>query len=199
MMYLQLFWEFFKTGLFSVGGGMATIPFLQAMAEKTGWFTSGQLADMIAIAESTPGPLGVNMATYVGYTTGNDYGGPLFGILGSVVATVGLVLPSLVIIIIVAYFLEKFRKSKYVDAAFYGLRPASVGLISAAGISIILIAFFRVEDIYQLFKSFHLDWRHVVLAAVILVCTRWVPKVKKLHPIYFIVFSALVGIVFGLA
>ena len=199
MIYLQLFWEFFKTGLFSVGGGMATIPFLQAMAEKTGWFTSGQLADMIAIAESTPGPLGVNMATYVGYTTGNGYGGPLFGVLGSVVATVGLVLPSLVIIIIIAYFLEKFRKSKYVDAAFYGLRPASVGLISAAGVSIILIAFFRVDDIYQLFESFHLDWRHLVLAVVILACTRWVPKVKKLHPIYFIVFSAIVGIVFGLA
>ncbi len=199
MMYLQLFWEFFKTGLFSVGGGMATIPFLQAMSEKTGWFTSGQLADMIAIAESTPGPLGVNMATYVGYTTGNSYGGPLFGILGSVVATLGLVFPSLVIIIIIAYFLEKFRNSKYVDAAFYGLRPASVGLISAAGISIILIAFFGVDDIYQLFQSFHLDWRHLLLAAVILVCTRWVPKIKKLHPIYFIVFSAIVGIVFGLA
>ena len=178
---------------------MATIPFLQAMSEKTGWFTSGQLADMIAIAESTPGPLGVNMATYVGYTAGNSYAGPLFGIIGSIVATLGLILPSLVIIIIVAYFLEKFRNSKYVDAAFYGLRPASVGLISAAGISIILIAFFGVEDIYQLFESFHLDWRHLVLAVIILVCTRWVPKVKKLHPIYFIVFSAIVGIVFGLA
>ena len=198
MIYLQLFWEFFKTGLFSIGGGMATIPFLQDMSEKTGWFTSGQLADMIAIAESTPGPLGVNMATYVGYTTGLHVGGPLFGIIGSVVATLGLVFPSLVVIIIIAYFLEKFRKSKYVDAAFYGLRPASVGLIAAAGVSIILIAFFGVEDIYELFESFHLDWRHLILAVIVLVGTRWIPKLKKLHPIYFIIFSAVVGIVFKL-
>ncbi len=199
MIYLQLFWEFFKTGLFSVGGGMATIPFLQAISEKTGWFSAGQLADMIAIAESTPGPLGVNMATYVGYTTGLRCGGTLFGILGSVVATLGLIIPSLVIIIIIAFFLDKFRKSKYVDAAFYGLRPASVGLIAAAGINIILIAFFSAEDIFSLFENFHLDWRHLVLAVIILAGTRWIPKVKKLHPICFIAFSAIIGIVFKLA
>ena len=198
MIYLQLFWEFFKTGLFSIGGGMATIPFLQDIAEKTGWYTSGQLADMIAIAESTPGPLGVNMATYVGYTVGNTASGPVFGIIGAIIATLGLVCPSIIVIIIIAYFLEKFRKSKYVDAAFYGLRPASVGLIAAAGINIILIAFFGVDDIYKFFTDLHLDWRHIALAVVILAGTRWVPKIKKLHPIYFILFSAVVGIVFGL-
>ncbi|MCD7859521.1 MAG: chromate transporter [Firmicutes bacterium] len=188
MIFLKLFWEFFKTGLFSIGGGMATIPFLQDISEKTGWFTSNQLADMIAVAESTPGPLGVNTATYVGYT--------VCGVPGAIIATLGLVTPSVIVIIAVAYFLDKFRQNRYVDAAFYGLRPASVGLIGAAGVSIVLLSFFRVSDLYDLAASFHLDVRHLLLAAVVLVCTRWVPKLKKLHPIWFIVFSAAVGIVF---
>ena len=124
MLYLQLFWEFFKTGLFAVGGGLATLPFLQDMADRTGWFTHAQLADMLAVSESTPGPIGVNMATYVGFTTG--------GIGGALVATIGLVTPSVIVILIVAAFLKAFRDSKWVSAAFYGLRPASTALIAAA-------------------------------------------------------------------
>lgn len=197
MIFLRLFFEFFKTGLFSIGGGMATVPFLQDMAVKTGWFTSDQLADMIAVAESTPGPLGVNMSTYVGYTVGEGVGGIPTAILGSVIATLGLITPSIIIIIIISYFLNKFRQSKQVDAAFYGLRPASVGLIGAAGISIILISFFGIDSIYSLKDQFHFEIKHFVLAAVILVATRWVPKVKKLHPICFIGFAALVGAVFS--
>lgn len=199
MIFLKLFWEFFKTGLFSVGGGMATIPFLQNISEKTGWFTSNQLADMIAVAESTPGPLGVNTATYVGYTVGIANGGIATGILGSVIATIGLITPSIIVIIVIASFLEKFRTNRYVDAAFYGLRPASVGLIGAAGISIVLLAFFRVTDLSQLAGQFHLDYKQVLLAALILVLTRYVPKVKKLHPICFIALSAVIGIVFRFA
>ena len=99
MIYLQLFYEFFKTGLFAVGGGLATLPFLYSMSDKTGWFTYGQLADMVAISESTPGPIGINMATYVGFTTA--------GIPGSIIATLGLVAPAIVVIIIVAGFFEK--------------------------------------------------------------------------------------------
>ena len=197
MIYLQLFWEFFKTGLFSVGGGMATVPFLQNISQRTQWFTSNQLADMIAVAESTPGPLGVNTATYVGYTTGLQQGGVFFGALGALVATLGLITPSVIIILIIAFFLEKFRKNRYVDAVFYGLRPASVGLIAAAGVSIVLLAFFRVSSILALAEGITVDYRHFLLAAVILVLTRWVPKVKKLHPIYFIAFSAVIGILFG--
>ena len=125
MLYLQLFWEFFKTGLFAVGGGLATLPFLQDMADRTGWFTHAQLADMLAVSESTPGPIGVNMATYVGFTTG--------GIGGALVATIGLVTPSVIVILIVAAFLKAFRDSKWVSAAFYGLRPASTALVAAAG------------------------------------------------------------------
>ena len=129
MLYLQLFWEFFKTGLFAVGGGLATLPFLQDMADRTGWFTHAQLADMLAVSESTPGPIGVNMATYVGFTTG--------GVGGALVATIGLVTPSVIVILIVAAFLKAFRDSKWVNAAFYGLRPASTALVAAAGISVV--------------------------------------------------------------
>ncbi len=198
MLYLRLFWEFFKTGLFSVGGGMATVPFLQEMAVRTGWFSSAELADMIAIAESTPGPLGVNMSTYVGYTTGMREFGLAGGLLGGFIATIGLIFPSVIIILIIATVLAKFRNNRYVNAAFYGLRPASLGLIAAAGLSIILICFFRVESIYQVFTDFQFDWRMLVLAVVVLAGTRWIPKVKKFHPIWFILFSAVVGIVFRL-
>lgn len=116
MILLHLFLEFFKTGLFAIGGGMATVPFLYSMSDKTGWFTHAQLADMIAVGESTPGPIGVNMATYVGYTTA--------GVPGAIIATVGLVVPSVIIILLIAKVLQQFRQNKYVDAAFYGLRPA---------------------------------------------------------------------------
>jgi chromate transporter len=195
MIFLRLFYEFFKAGLFSIGGGMATIPFLQDMAVSTGWFNSNQLADMIAVAESTPGPLGVNMATYVGYTTGLTCGGTLFGLLGAIIATLGLVTPSVIVIIIISYFLAKFKDNKYVSAAFYGLRPASVGLIAAAGVSIVLLAFFEIDTIYEIAKI-HVEVKHILLAIIVLIGTRWVPKLKNLHPIYFILFSAVVGIVF---
>lgn len=195
MIYLRLFIEFFKTGLFSVGGGMATIPFLQDMSQATGWFTSAQLADMIAVAESTPGPLGVNTATYVGFTAGMEAHGMLGGIFGAVVATLGLVTPSIIVIIVIAYFLDKFRKSRYVDGAFYGLRPASVGLIGAAGVGIVLMSVFQIDTIFE-FANAHLEIKHLLLAVVILVLTNWVPKVKKLHPIYFILLSAVAGTIF---
>ena len=145
MLYLQLFWEFFKTGLFAIGGGMATIPFLYDMSDKTGWFTHSDLSNMIAVGESTPGPIGVNMATYVGYITGmNEYGVP-GAILGAVVATVGLISPSLIIILIIAYLLKNFRDNRLVNSAVYGLRPASTGLIAAAGMSVIFSNLFGIE------------------------------------------------------
>ena len=129
---LRLFWEFFKTGLFSVGGGLATLPFIYDISDKTGWFTHAQIADMIAVAESTPGPIGINMATYVGYTTA--------GIAGSLCATLGIIVPPITIILIIAKFLQRFRESTLVDHAFYGLRPASSALIAAAGVSVVKIA-----------------------------------------------------------
>ncbi len=194
MILLQLFWEFCKTGLFAIGGGMATVPFLQDISAKTGWYTAGQLADMIAVSESTPGPLGVNMATYVGYTVGSQQlGGPAMGVVGAIVATLGLVFPSIVVILIIGYFLKRFRDSKVVDAALYGLRPASVALISAAGVNIVLIAILRVESIYDIAQA-SLSWKAAVLALAVFAGTNLVPKLKKIHPIWFIAFSAVIGV-----
>ena len=195
MIYLRLFWEFFKTGLFAIGGGMATVPFLQDIATKTGWYTAGQLADMIAVSESTPGPMGVNMATYVGFTVGSDTMGIGGGILGALIATIGLVAPSVICILIIAYFLDKFRTSKLVDNTLYGLRPASVALISAAGVEIMLYALFQMSNIYDI-GSLVLNWKSIALFLLVFVCSRYVPKLKKLHPVVFIAASAVIGIVF---
>ena len=198
MILLKLFWEFFKTGLFAIGGGMATVPFLQEISAKTGWYTSGQLADMIAVSESTPGPMGVNMATYVGYTVGSqELGGTLMGVLAAVIATLGLITPSIIVIMLVAYFLKRFRSSKLVDAALYGLRPASVALISAAGVDIVLIAVLRVASIYQIAQA-ALSWKALVLAAAVFGATH-VKKLKGLHPIWFIAASAVLGVVLKMA
>lgn len=184
MIYLRLFYEFFKTGLFAVGGGLATLPFLNDMADRTGWFTRAQLADMLAVSESTPGPIGVNMATYVGFTAG--------GPLGALVATLGLITPSIVIILIVAAFLRAFRDNRFVNAAFYGLRPASTAMVAAAGIGVMAITL--VNKGAPLGLSWF-NWPALALAAVILVLTRWVPRVKEWHPIVFIGISAVVGVI----
>ena len=125
MILLKLFYEFMKIGLFTVGGGMACVPFLLALSEKTGWYTEAQLLDMIAISESTPGPIGINMATYTGYT--------VEGIVGAVIATLGVVIPTVILVLCIAKFLESFKDNKYVLGAMYGLRPASTALIAAAG------------------------------------------------------------------
>lgn len=192
MIYLQLFIAFFKTGLFAVGGGMATLPFLYDMADKTGWFTSAQLSDMIAVSESTPGPIGVNMATYVGFTTAGFWGG--------IVATLALVTPSIIIIVTISYFLKSFRDNKYVDAAFYGLRPASTGLIASAGMTVVLITLLQLD----LFKNTNnimdlFNWKSLILAVIIYLLTNNINQTKKLHPVFFIAGSAIIGIIFGFA
>lgn len=189
MIFLRLFFEFFKTGLFSIGGGLATIPFLQDMGEATGWFTNQELTTMIAVSESTPGPMGVNMASYVGFETA--------GPVGCVVATLGLVTPSIIVILIIARFLQKFRSSKTVDGVFYGLRPASTALIASAGFLSVVKSSLLALDQFGVTRAigdlFH--WKAVVLFAVVFALLH-VPKVKKLHPILFIAASAVIGIVF---
>ena len=183
MILLRLFFEFAKTGLFAVGGGLATIPFLQDLGARTGWFSAADLSTLIAVSESTPGPIGVNMATYVGFLTG--------GVPGAVTATVGLIAPSVIVILIVAAFLQAFRDSKYVAGAFYGLRPASTALITAAGLVVVRETFWLTGGV--------LFWQGIILAAVLLVLTRWVKQTKNWHPIVFIGLSALVGVVFRFA
>ena len=192
MIYLQLFWEFFKTGLFSFGGGMATIPFLSDMGSRTGWFTQSFLADMIAVSESTPGPIGVNAATYVGYTAA--------GIPGGIIATLGLVTPSIIVILIVAAFLKAFRENKYVNQVLYGIRPASTALIAAAGVTVLMLSVFRLDA----FRETHvitdlISLRAIALFAVTWVLTNLVKPTKKLHPLLFILFGAVVGVVFRFA
>lgn len=192
MIELLLFWEFLKIGLFSVGGGMATLPFLYDLSDSTGWFTHAQLADMLAVSESTPGPVGINMATYVGYTVGG------FG--GALLATLGVILPGTVIVLIIASMLDKFRGNKYVDAAFYGLRPASTGLIAAAGVSVVSIAVLNTSLYAATGNLLDLiSVKAVILAAVLWVLTNLVKPTKKLHPVVFIAASAVVGIVFSFA
>lgn len=189
-LYLRLFWEFFKTGLFAVGGGMATLPFMYDISDKTGWFTHSMLADMVAVSESTPGPIGVNMATYVGFVTG--------GIPGAIIATVGLVTPSVIVILLIARVLKAFRENRYVDAGFYGLRPCSVGLIAAAGVLVVKLALFNTE-LYTITGAVTdlLNFKALILAAVLLIATRCIKKLKGLHPIVFILASAVIGIVFS--
>ncbi len=196
--YLRLFWEFFKTGLFAVGGGMATLPFLKDIGSSTGWYSQTELMNMLAVSESTPGPIGINMATYVGFTVG--------GIPGAVVATVGEVTPSIIVILIIAAMLKKFRDSKYVNNAFYGLRPASTGLIGAACAAVVLQVLLCVQTAEvdgNLLTQFSwdglLNWQGLILAAVLLVLTNWVKPTKKLHPIVFIGVSAVIGVVFRFA
>lgn len=192
MILLQLFWEFFKIGLFSVGGGMATLPFLYDLSDKMGWYTYAQLADMVAVSESTPGPVGINMATYVGYTVGG------FG--GAVLATLGVLLPGTVIVLIIAGMLAKFRGNRYVEAAFYGLRPASTGLIAAAGVSVIGVALLNTALYEETGRLLDLvSVKAVILAVVLWVLTNVVKPTKKLHPVVFIAASAVVGIVFSFA
>ena len=189
MIYLQLFYEYFKIGLFSIGGGMATIPFLYDQAERTGWFTHAQLADMIAISESTPGPIGVNMATYVSYV--------VTGVPGAVIAVFGLVLPSVIVIVIIARMLQAFRNNRFVDAAFYGVRPASTALIASAGYTILKLALFNLEKFsvdHSLGSLFHV--KALVLAVLVFIFSNWVPFTKKLHPIAFILISAVIGVIF---
>lgn len=183
MILLRLFYEFFKTGLFAVGGGLATLPFLSALADKTGWYTQSQLMDMLAVSESTPGPIGVNTATYVGFTVA--------GVPGAIVATLGLVCPSIIIILIVATILNAFRHNRYVESVFRCLRPASVALIAAAGLSVVLETFTPAAG-----AGF--NWIGLALAGVLIVLTHWVPQTKKLHPIVWIGLSALAGILAGM-
>lgn len=177
MILLELFLSFFKIGLFAVGGGLATLPFLYELANAHDWFDVELISNMIAISESTPGPIGINMATYVGYLNS--------GILGAIIAPLGEVAPSVIIITIIAGFLKKFKDNEIVKNVFYGLRAASCALIAAAGLGVVKIAFFG-ETIKDFF------WQGALMAIILYFAI----KKLKWHPVVFIAISAVVGIVF---
>lgn len=181
----RLMYEFFKTGLFAIGGGLATLPFLYTIGETTGWYTAQDVANMIAISESTPGPMGVNMATYVGFNT--------FGIPGAILASLSLVFPSVVIIVLISKILNKFKESKLVQDIFYGLRPASTGLIISAGLGVAKVALLHLDNFVDTKNIFNLFNYKAIILAVILY---FVMKKKELHPILVVVISAIIGIVF---
>ena len=181
MIYLQLFWEFLKIGLFAVGGGMATLPFLQDLAESTGWYSQALITDMIAISESTPGPIGINMATYVGYASA--------GVPGGMIAPLGLVTPAFLIILLVSKLLSTLWQSPKIQGLFYALRPASVGLIAAAAFAVCAVSLFTWDS------SLTLHWPSIALFGVMLVAMN-LPKLKKLPSVSFVGIAAVVGILF---
>lgn len=186
MTILNLMYEFFKTGLFSVGGGLATLPFLYEMsARHPEWFSNADIADMIAISESTPGAIGINMSTYAGFRAA--------GIPGGILASLALALPCVIIILIIARFLAKFRQNRLVEGAFYGLRPASLAMISAAGLNVARIALVNMEALTNgagLGEFF--IWKAIILAVLIFIGQ----KKLKWSPLIFIALSAVVGIIF---
>ena len=188
MVYLQLFVEFFKTGLLAIGGGLATLPFLKEIAQTHSWFSVSQLTDMIAISESTPGPIGINMSTYAGFHAA--------GIPGAIVSTLSLVLPSYFIILIVSRFMEKFRNSPLVNNIFYGIRPATAGLIAGAMFEVFVLSLFDTQA-YAASGSL-LDLFRFIPIVVYLTALVGVFRLPKLHPIVFIICGAVLGIVLRL-
>jgi chromate transporter len=188
MTLLLLFFEFFQAGLFAVGGGLATLPFVLKMIERyPAWFGTLQLADITAIAESTPGPIGVNAATFAGFSAA--------GIPGALTATFAVILPSFLIVSLIAKALQKYRDSKLVCDAFSGLRPAVTGLIAAACWAVLQSALVTGAWADGFLRMF--SWRNVALFAVLFTLLL-TPKVKNIHPIFFILAGGVAGILFGL-
>lgn len=185
MILLQLFIQFFKVGLFAIGGGLATLPFLYELQKNTDWYTLSDIANMIAVSESTPGPLGINMATYVGNISA--------GLLGGVIATLGLITPSIIIICIISNFLIQFEKSIYVKRAMHTLRAASVSLITAAGVGVMKVAFLKDNTFTISTLAANLAIKNILLAiAIFIIMKVW----KKAHPIVMIILSGICGFLF---
>lgn len=185
---LRLIWEFFKTGLFAVGGGMATIPFLQDMAKNYGWFSEADLLDMIAVSESTPGAIGINIATFAGF---KSYGFP-----GAILATISLITGPIIIVLIISRMMAKFKNSQTIENMFTTIRPATAGLILGAMSSVMVITLFDVDlfrasgNIIDLLRPIPIALFAVFLFALI--------KFKKIHPLAIIAISAILGVVFAL-
>ena len=188
MIYLRLFINFFMADLFAVGGGLAILPFLYKISDRTGWYTYQELMNILAVSESTPGAIGANMATYVGFITAS--------IPGAMSATLGLITPSIIIILLVARILDRFRDSKYVQFAFTGLKPASMGLIFAAGFSVAKIVFIHSDKIGKSSWMEILEPKAILLGLILFVLMR---RYKNVHPAAFIGVAAAAGIIFSFA
>ncbi len=170
MIYVKLFLEFFHIGLFSFGGGYATLPFLYHIADVQKWYTTKQLSDMIAVSSITPGPVGVNVATFAGYLTS--------GVSGAFVATMSVILPSLIIVVIISKLLEQFKHNKYVQSVIYTLKPAGCGLLAAVGVDMF------VNNIN-------------LLGMFLLAGLFWASLTEKRDPLFYLAVSAFVGLIAG--
>lgn len=177
MILFLLFIEFFKIGLFSIGGGLATLPFLYNLADKYNWIDYQTISNMVAISESTPGPIGINMATYCGFET--------FGILGALVASISLVLPAFLIIILISKFLKKFNENFYIKSMLYGIKPAVIALI-------LLPCLTLMKNSFILNNSINLKSLIVFVIMFLLI------KKYKKHPIFYIFLGAIIGIALNL-
>ena len=198
MTYLTLFGEYFKIGLFTIGGGYAMLPLVTQIVIRRGWLTEEQLISFIGVAESTPGPFAINLATFVGNTVGSATSLGVFGgILGSLVATIAVVLPSLLIIIVVTILFEKFKSSRYVQGALFGIKPVVVGLILCAVLTIagkVVLPKFNFKNIEaDGFSQF--NWISLIIVAAIVPLSQIKIKRKRIHPILLILLSAVVGVV----
>lgn len=182
MIYLTLAIEFFKIGLFSIGGGMATLPFLMDLTTRYDWYTASELANMVAISESTPGPVGINMATYAGYNAA--------GVPGAIVATLSLTAPALIIIVVIAKFLENFSENPTVKAVFYGIRPTVAALIGYAVWELLKIALISTTG-----GVTQVDYTSLFICLGTFGLLQ-VKQLKKLHPLVWIASGAVIGIVF---
>ncbi len=187
MILLELFITFFKIGLFTFGGGYAMIPLIQSEVLGKEWLASEELINFIAVSESTPGPFAINIATYVGSELG--------GILGAVCATLGVVLPSFIIILIVARFYLKFKTNRYIAGAMTGLRPAAIALIMSAVVSMALAVFFPTGFDTSVFMTYEFITSVIIFGIMLTL----IFCVKKIHPILLICLSAGLGIAAGYA
>lgn len=187
MILFQLFYTFFKIGLFTFGGGYAMIPLIQSEMEAWGWIGEKELMNFIAVSESTPGPFAINIATYVGSEKA--------GFFGSLCATLGVVLPSFIIIILVAKFYLKFKTNKYISAAMTGLRPCAIALIMSAVVSMALEVFFPEGVELSVFASYEF----ITAALIFGIMLTLILCIKKIHPILLIFLSAGLGIAAGYA
>ena len=190
MIFLELFWTFFKIGAFTFGGGYAMLPLIQAEVTSKGWISEESVVNFVAVSESTPGPFAVNMATYVGSEMGGVFGVG-GGIFGAFCATLGVVLPSFVIILIVAQCFQKFQSSRVIRGCMSGLKPAVIGLIASAVISIGTTVFIPNGFMWEIFTQVR-TYIFLGIAALALVL-----GFKKLHPIIIICISAALGIAAG--
>lgn len=195
MIFLKLFWNFFKIGLFTFGGGYAMLPLVQEQTLANGWLTESEILNFIAVSESTPGPFAVNIATYVGATVGGSYGdGWFFNLLGSFCATFGVVLPSFAVILAVAHFYTQFKSSRTITGLMTGLKPAAIGLIASAVCSMAITVFVPHGITANLFKNAQFYVSLLIFALSVFLAFL---KRKKIPPVLIILISAALGIIAG--